>query len=177
MTRSGVRERPGCRELVEALRTGEPMSWASARTARLGPATRRRCLPPTRSPLRWTLAGDCLRRRWPRPWPTSPGGGSSTSPAARGSTPPHASTPVPICGPPSWRGSRYAAARAFLADRGYADRVSVVAGDMFGELPALPESGTPMRLLLSAGVTRSRSRRRVGQAARPLPRWQAPSRS
>ncbi len=131
-----LRERPGCRELVEVLRTGEPMSWASAQdgsdwvrqlddvafahqiTAAMD--ARGRLLAPA---MAQAMADVPVRRLL-----DIAGGSGIYATACVDARPDLRATVVervPVDG----------AARALLADRGYADRVSVVAGDMFEELP------------------------------------------
>ncbi len=131
-----LRERPGCRELVEVLRTGEPMSWASARDGsdwvrqlddvafahRITAAmdARGRLLAPAMAQAMADVPGRRLL--------DIAGGSGIYATACLDARPNLRATVVE-------RVPVDAAARALLADRGYAHRVSVVAGDMFGELP------------------------------------------
>jgi hypothetical protein len=125
-----LRERPGCAELLAVLRTGEPAGWASAgeewaerldepcfaqritaamdaRAAFLGPR------------LAATLRDIPARRL------LDVGGSSGAYASAL------------VAARPGLRATVFerppvdAAARALLADRGYADRVAVASGDMF----------------------------------------------
>jgi len=131
-----LRERPGCRELVEVLRTGEPMSWASAEDGsdwvrqlddvafahRITAAmdARGRLLAPALAQAMAEVSGQRLL--------DIAGGSGIYANALLDARPDLRATVVE-------RVPVDAAAHALLADRGYTDRVTVVAGDMFAELP------------------------------------------
>jgi O-methyltransferase domain len=131
---ASLRERPGCAELLSVLRTGRPANWASAteqrewadrlgdegfaaeftaamdaRAAFLGPA------------LAGALADVPARRV------LDVAGGSGAYACALVDRAPGLRATV-LERPPV-----DAAARALLTERGYGDRITVVAGDMFGD--------------------------------------------
>jgi predicted O-methyltransferase YrrM len=132
-----LRERPACAELLTALRTGEPASWASASgeedwAERLGDvafATQITAAMDARGaflgPRLAEAIGDVPARR------VLDIGGSSGSYAA-----------ALVDARPGLRATVFerppvdAAARTLLTDRGYGDRIEVAVGDMFaGPLP------------------------------------------
>ena len=133
---SSLRDRPGCRELLEVLRTGAPMSWASAHDG--GDWIRQ--LDDDGFARRVTAAmnarGALLAPALVRAVADVPGrrlldiaGGSGIYATAWIDARPELRATVVERVPVD------SAARTILADRGYADRVAVVSGDMFKELP------------------------------------------
>ncbi len=136
---ASLRERPGCIELLGVLRTGKPAAWASAEarqewSARLvepefaqkitaAMDARGRFLGPA---LAAALDGTAQARRV-----LDVGGGSGVYACALLDRRPDMRAAVFECSPVD------RAARQLLADRGYADRVEVISGDMFTD--PLPE--------------------------------------
>lgn len=133
---ASLRERPTCRELLEVLRTGIPAPWSSAEgggdwtTELADPAfaqqitaamdSRARLLSPG---LARALADLPVRRI------LDIAGGSGMYATALVDAHPDRSATIVERVPVD------TAARALLAERGYADRVRVMAGNMFEELP------------------------------------------
>ncbi|MGI8626079.1 MAG: methyltransferase [Geodermatophilaceae bacterium] len=136
---ASLRERPACLELLQVLRTGRPASWASAEARQdwserlIEPAfaqritaamdARGRFLGPA---LAVALDGTAGAGRV-----LDVGGGSGIYACALLDRMPDMRAAVFECPPVDQ------AARQLLADRGYADRVDVIAGDMFTD--PLPE--------------------------------------
>jgi SAM-dependent methyltransferase len=135
---ASLRERPACAELLGVLRTGAPAAWASAAAAedwegRLGDVEFAR-----RITAAMDARGAFLAPRLASVLADVPagrvldiGGGSGVYACALLGNDPKLRATV-LERPPVDQ-----AARTLLADRGYADRVQVVPGDMFtGPLPA-----------------------------------------
>lgn len=141
---ASLRERPAVAELLEVLRTGEPAAWSSASAqpdaadwaARLGdPAFARQIT--AAMDARAAFLGPALAEAifeavseavagLPACSVLDLGGGSGSYACALADRMPAVSAAV-LERPPV-----DAAARALLASRGYADRVTVLTGDMFG---------------------------------------------
>lgn len=133
---SSLRERPGCRELLEVLRTGRPANWASAEDGgdwegRLDDVAFAR-----RITAAMDARGALLAPALAQAVADVPGrrlldiaGGSGVYAAAMVEARPELRATVVERAPVD------AAARVLLADRGHADRVTVVTGDMFEALP------------------------------------------
>ena len=132
---ASLRERPAVRELLRVLRTGEPAAWSSAApgpdadwAARLGdPAFARQIT--AAMDARAAFLGPRLAEAvagLPARSVLDVGGGSGSYACALADRMPGVRAAV-LERPPV-----DAAARALLADRGYAHRVAVLAGDMFG---------------------------------------------
>jgi SAM-dependent methyltransferase len=135
---ASLQDRPTCRELLGVLKTGEPAAWSSAErgadwAAQLtepGFARRFTAAMDARAallapPLARALA-DVPGRRL-----LDIGGGSGAYAAALVNA--HRSRDLTAT--VLERAPVDAAARTLLRERGHADRVAVVSGDMFGELP------------------------------------------
>jgi len=133
---ASLRDRPGCRELLEVLRTGEPRPWASAQDGSewirqlddVGFARRITAAMDARG----VLLGPALARAVadvPGRRLLDIAGGSGIYATAWIDARPEVRATVFERAPVD------AAARALVADRGYADRVTVVSGDMSEELP------------------------------------------
>jgi hypothetical protein len=134
---ASLRERPGCRELYEVLRTGQPAAWASAEAGgdwatNLADVAFARQLTAAMDARATVLApplvdalGDVPARRL-----LDIAGGSGSYAAALVHARPGLAATVLERVPVD------AVARVLLAERGDAGRIAVVAGDMFEALPA-----------------------------------------
>lgn len=133
---ASLRERPGCRELLNVLKTGEPAGWASTE----GGADWASKLTDVAFAREFTAAMDAraklLAPALARAVADLPGhrlldvaGGSGMYASAVVDARPNLQATVVERIPVD------SAARALLGERGYADRVNVVAGDLFEDLP------------------------------------------
>ena len=140
---ASLRERPAAAELVRVLRTGEPAAWSSATpgtdadwVGRLhDPAFARQITAAMDArgaflgPALADAVADLPVADLPAAAVLDVGGGSGSYACALADRLPGTRAAV-LERPPV-----DAAARALLADRGYAQRVSVLSGDMFGAVP------------------------------------------
>lgn len=128
---ASLRERPGCKELLGVLRTGQPAAWASADAGqdwagRLGdPRFARRITAAMDArgrflgPALADVLGDLRASRV-----LDIGGGSGVYASALADR-------LPVTAAVFERAPVDTAARTLLAERGYEDRVEVISGDMF----------------------------------------------
>jgi len=133
---ASLRERPGCREFVELLRTGRPMNWASAADGSDWSHQLDDVAFADRITAAMDARGRLLAPDMARAVADVPGrhlldiaGGSGIYPTAWIDTRPDLEATIVERVPVD------ATARAILAERGYGDRVTVLAGDMFEKLP------------------------------------------
>ena len=129
-----LKERPACRELLGVLRTGVPRAWASATAAqdwesRLGDVEFARRISAAMDSLERSSA-----RRSRRRWTSYPFALCSTSAEVEAYSCALIDHSPQLSATVFERPPVDQAARVLLAERGYADRVTVVSGDMFSDL-------------------------------------------